>query len=90
MSERRLVALRRRVPAARRAEYDALWGRLQREATALAARAWRFQDVRDDARFIEFLEFRLPADPRAQPAAAAALHALEAAFPVDVEEWREA
>ena len=93
--ERRLLSIRRAVPAARRAEYEAAWARLHAAATGRGAHAWRFRSARVPGLYLEFLEFGAGADLRADPDAQAALRALDAAFaephpaPEAQEEWIE-
>lgn len=88
MSERRLVSIRRSVPAGRAPEYAAAWARLREAAAARGAHAWVFRAEADADARLEFIEFRPGADPRGAPAVAEALLALErlAAASV-VEEW---
>ena len=64
-SERRLVSLRRRVPADRVPSYQALWAALAATVTPLQAHAWRFVSPQDPELHLEFLEFGATADPRA-------------------------
>lgn len=86
---RRLIATRRRVEAARQAEYDGAWARAAAAAQALRAHAWRFRAAPDPALHLEFLEFAAGADPRADPALQGALQQLEALGAGMVEEWEE-
>lgn len=64
-AERRLVSLRRRVPAERDPTYRTLWATLVAAVTPLEAHAWRFVSPEDPELHLEFLEFRASADPRA-------------------------
>jgi hypothetical protein len=87
---RRLLCTRRTVDPARRTAYDAAWSDLQAAVRARGAHAWRFvAEPRPDL-FLEFLEFAAGSDPRATPAIAAALDALDREFGTGAtDEWRE-
>jgi hypothetical protein len=93
--ERRLVSIRRAVPAARRAEYDAAWARLHAAATARRAHAWRFRSADVEDVYLEFLEFGTEEDLRGDADALGAIRALHEAFgdlypaPMTLEEWIE-
>lgn len=90
-AERRLVSLRRRVPAPRRARYGELWTALVADATKAGAHAWRFVSPRDGEVHLEFLEFRADADPRAGEGTRRILRELDADVALaEVEEWLEA
>lgn len=90
-AERRLVGLRRRVPASRRARYGELWSALVADAMEAGAHAWRFVSLRDGEIHLEFLEFRADADPRAGEGTRRILRELDAEVAVaEVEEWAEA
>ena len=89
--ERRLVSLRRRVPASRRARYAELWSALEADAREAGTHAWRFASSRDGDLRLEFLEFRANADPRARDVTRRILSELDGDVAVaDVEEWVEA
>lgn len=87
--ERRLVSIRRRVPPALRARYEAAWARVHAAAVAREAHAWRFRSAEEEGLFLEFLEFRADRDPRADPEARSALEALAALGQGAAEEWTE-
>lgn len=88
--ERRLVSLRRRVPAERLGEYAELWRELAAAVTADGSHAWRFVSADDPGLHLEFLEFRADADPRSRPTVEAALDRLDRAIsPALTEEWLE-
>jgi hypothetical protein len=89
-AERRLVSLRRRVPASRQARYGELWGALAAEATKTGAHAWRFVSPGDGELHLEFLEFRADADPRRSEATQRILRQLREEAAAEVEEWVEA
>ena len=92
---RHLVSIRRHVPAARREEYDAAWGRLHAAATALDAHAWRFASADEEDVYLEFLEFGLDRDIRGAPDVVDAIRSLHEDFhdlyppPKTIEEWVE-
>jgi hypothetical protein len=96
MIERRLISIRRMVPAERRFEYETAWRELHRAATALGAHAWRFHADEVDGLFLEFLEFGTDADIRGDPEVLEAIKALHEGFhdpypmPKTIEEWIEA
>ncbi|HEX2092892.1 MAG TPA: hypothetical protein VHG28_10840 [Longimicrobiaceae bacterium] len=93
--ERRLVSIRRTVPAERRAEYDAAWGVLHTAATSRGAHAWRFRSADVADVYLEFLEFGSDSDLRADAETLDAIRALHASFgdpyptPLTLEEWIE-
>lgn len=93
--ERRLVSIRRMVPPGRRAEYDLAWGRLHAAATARGGHAWRFRCTDTDGVFLEFLEFGMDNDLRADVEVRAAIQLLHTFFgdsyppPSTLEEWIE-
>ena len=92
-TERRLVSIRRLVPADQREEYDGLWRALHGAATALGAHAWHFMSADVPDVFLEFLEFGDESDVRGDGPTLEAIRALHAAFgqpyptPVTIEEW---
>lgn len=91
--ERRLVSIRRWVPAEARDEYDAGWLRLHAAATAGGGHAWRFVSASDANLHLEFLEFAAARDLREDPEILASLQALHRSFgdpyppPRTIEEW---
>jgi hypothetical protein len=88
MNERRLISIRRSVPAARTDEYDAAWHRLNGEVVSRAAHAWRFHSAATGDLRLEFIEFEAGADPRGYAPVSAALQRLERASPASaIEEW---
>jgi hypothetical protein len=89
--ERRLVSLRRRVPGSRRERYGQLWTGLVAEATKAGAHAWRFVSPRDGDLYLEFLEFKADADPRAGEETRRILREMDAdAGVAEAEEWADA
>jgi hypothetical protein len=90
---RRLVTIRRYVPADRIPEYAEIWARLHRAATARGAHAWWFASATHRDVYIEFLEFDQESDPRGDDGLVEAIRALTAAFtemypaPLPLEEW---
>lgn len=84
---RRLVSIRRRVPAPLRDRYDQAWDELARRVSAGGAHAWRFVAAEAPDLHVEFLEFAAGADPRHDPEVAAALRVLGAVAAADAEEW---
>lgn len=90
MSSRRLVSLRRLVPAEQRAAYDAAWEEVRRCAVGQGAHAWRFASVSEAGVFLEFLEFAAESDPRLHAdVLAALLHLDQATGRASCEEWLE-
>ncbi len=93
--ERRLVSIRRTVPAERRGDYDTIWALLHAAATLRGAHAWRFRSAEVPDVYLEFLEFGTEEDLRGDPAALAAIRALHDGFgdpypmPRTLEEWIE-
>lgn len=91
--ERRLVSIRRWVPAERRDEYDTAWLRLHSAATALGGHAWRFVSASEANIYLEFLEFATDRDLRQDPEVLASLSGLHQGFgdpyppPHTLEEW---
>lgn len=90
---RRLVSIRRHVPADRIPEYAELWTALYHAATALGAHAWAFASATHRDVYVEFLEFGDDTDPRGDERVVAAIRALSLAFtelypaPLPLEEW---
>lgn len=95
MSERRLVSIRRRVPASEQSAYRSAWSELHDAATARGAHAWHFVSAESQEVVLEFLEFGADTDVREDPAVLAALQQLHARFglpgpiPKPLEEWLE-
>ncbi|MDB4950119.1 MAG: hypothetical protein JWM27_2768 [Gemmatimonadetes bacterium] len=93
--ERRLISIRRLVPAERRAEYDDTWRGLHAAVTAVGAHAWRFRSDEVEGLFLEFLEFGTDADIRAELDVLNGIKALHEGFhdpypmPRTIEEWIE-
>ncbi len=91
--ERRLVSIRRWVPAESRDEYDSAWLRLHAAATAGGGHAWRFASASEANLYLEFLEFAAARDLREEPEILASLQALHRSFgdpyppPRTIEEW---
>lgn len=89
------MSIRRGVPPARRQAYEAAWARLHAAATARGGHAWRFASTDEEDVFLEFLEFGMDNDLRADVAVRAAIQALHASFgdpyppPQTLEEWVE-
>jgi hypothetical protein len=72
-------------------EYLLAWAALRNVATAADARAWVFQGVTHEDRFIEFIEWSDPAVPLEDAALRTALAQLDAFGPAtDAAEWEEA
>jgi hypothetical protein len=92
-SLRRLVSIRRYVPADRIPEYAEAWARLHNAATERGAHAWAFASADHRDVYMEFLEFGDETDPRGDEATVAAIQALHAKFgdpypaPKTLEEW---
>lgn len=92
-SLRRLVSIRRHVPADRIPEYAEAWAVLHNAATARGAHAWAFASADHRDVYIEFLEFDGDSDVRSDPATVAAIQALHVKFgdpypaPKTLEEW---
>jgi hypothetical protein len=95
MTERRLISIRRNVPADRRFAYEAAWRELHRAVTGLSGHAWRFRSDDVDGLFLEFLEFGTDADIRGDVEVLEAIKALHEGFhdpypmPKTIEEWVE-
>lgn len=93
--ERRLISIRRAVPADERAAYDAAWEALRAAATTLGGHAWRFLSADEEDVFLEFLEFGMESDLRADPDVLGAIQELHRSFggvypiPKTIEEWIE-
>lgn len=87
---RRLVSIVRRVPAGRTADYEASWAAVRAAVEAAGSHAWGFAASGDASRRIEFLEYADGSDPRAMPAVAEALAALDRELGGDTDEWEEA
>jgi hypothetical protein len=90
MKRRRLVSLRREVPAGQLQHYAAAWRTLQSAVTETGAHAWRFVSAAYPGLHLEFLEFAAGADPRERAEIAGALAALERLAAATTEEWDEA
>jgi hypothetical protein len=92
-SLRRLVSIRRHVPADRIPEYAEAWARLHTAATARGAHAWAFASADHRDTYLEFLEFGDDSDVRSDEATLAAIQALHEKFheaypaPKTLEEW---
>jgi hypothetical protein len=90
VADRRLVSQRRTVSAGLLPLYEQRWADLHLAATALGAHAWRFVSSTDPCAYLEFIEFRAGADPRADPAVRAALRLLDEHVGASAEEeWEE-
>lgn len=88
--ERRLLVIRRRIPAAAVDRYQELWSRLAEIAAASGFHAWRFVAPEDSAHRLEFLEYEAGSDPRDHAEASAVLQRLrDEVAPPRVEEWLE-
>lgn|GEM_PF-464387 len=93
--ERRLVSIRRFVPAPLRGVYDDAWNRLHAAATARGGHAWRFHSADEEGVYLEFLEFGMESDLRQDVDVRAAIQALHVSFgdpyppPQTLEEWVE-
>ncbi|MBV9774236.1 MAG: hypothetical protein JO040_09825 [Gemmatimonadetes bacterium] len=93
--ERRLISIRRLVPADERASYDAAWDALRTAATSRGGHAWRFLSADEEDVFLEFLEFGMESDLRADPDVLSAIQELHRSFggvypiPKTIEEWVE-
>lgn len=93
MTPRRLVSIRRFVPADRIPEYAELWTTLHHAASVRGAHAWSFASVDHRDTYIEFLEFGEDSDVRSDQAVVAAIEALHRSFgepyppPRTLEEW---
>lgn len=90
MTGRRLVSIRRRVPAADADGYAGAWARARQAVEATGSHAWAFASAGDASERIEFLEFAHGSDPRDDPRVAAALDALSRAHGGTIDEWEEA
>jgi len=91
-SARRLLSVRRAVPAARLPAYARGWERVRAAAAAAGVHAWLFRAATppDTSTYLEFLEWSAAAaDPTAGPELAVALGELAAAFGGAVERWDE-
>lgn len=89
-SERRLLCLRRHVPADREQEYRALWSVLASRVAEAGSHAWRFAAPGHRAERLEFLEFEAVHDPRGDAEARGILGRLNDEIAVArVEEWLE-
>lgn len=92
-SLRRLVSIRRYVPAERIPEYAEAWAALHNAATARGAHAWAFASADHRDVYIEFLEFGDDSDVRSDTTVVAAIQALHEKFgdpyptPRTLEEW---
>ena len=96
MSERRLISIRRMVPADRRFDYESAWRSLHTAVLQTeGAHAWRFRSDEVDGLFLEFLEFGTDADVRADMEVLNGIKALHEGFhdpypiPKTIEEWIE-
>lgn len=93
--ERRLISIRRLVPADQRSAYDAAWEALRTAATARGAHAWRFLSADEEDVVLEFLEFGMEADVREDEDVLGAIQELHRSFggvypiPKTIEEWIE-
>ena len=93
MSPRRLVSIRRHVPADRIPEYAELWTALYHAATARGAHAWAFASADHRDTYLEFLEFGEDTDVRSDTRVVAAIEALHTKFgdpyptPLTLEQW---
>lgn len=87
---RRLVSIRRRVPAREAAAYAAAWSHARRAVEATGSHAWAFASTGDASERIEFLEFADGSDPRDESPVVSALDALEHAYGGTIHEWEEA
>ena len=93
--ERRLISIRRMVPAERREGYEGAWRDLHAAATAQGAHAWRFRSDEVEGLFLEFLEFGEDADIRGDMEVLNAIKALHEGWhdpypmPRTIEEWIE-
>lgn len=91
--QRRLVTIRRHVPADRIPEYAEAWTALHAAATARGAHAWAFASADHRDVYIEFLEFGDDSDVRGDPPTVAAIQVLHEKFgdpypaPKTLEEW---
>lgn len=91
--QRRLVTIRRYVPADRIPEYAEAWAVLHNAATSRGAHAWAFASADHRDVYIEFLEFGEDSDVRSDTVVVAAIQALHARFgdpypaPKTLEEW---
>jgi hypothetical protein len=92
-SPRRLVSIRRYVPADRIPEYAEAWARLHQAATALGAKAWAFASADHRDVYMEFLEFGADSELRSDARVVGAIQALHERFgeaypaPRTLEEW---
>lgn len=92
-SLRRLVSIRRHVPADRIPEYAEAWAVLHNAATARGAHAWAFASADHRDVYLEFLEFGDDTDVRSDEATVAAIQVLHAKFgepyptPLTLEQW---
>jgi hypothetical protein len=87
---RRLVSIRRRVPAAEAAGYADAWSGARQAIETTGAHAWAFASTGDASERIEFLEFADGADPRDDSRVVAALDRLWRAYGGTIDEWEEA
>ena len=94
-SLRRLVSIRRLVPADRIPEYAEAWAVLHNAATAAGAHAWAFASTDHRDVYMEFLEFGAESDVRQDTEVLAMIKSLHEAFgdpyppPQTLEEWVE-
>lgn len=87
---RRLVSIRRRVPAAEASDYAEAWSHTRRAVEATGSHAWAFASTGDASERIEFLEFADGSDPRDDSRVVSALDALGRAYGGTIHEWEEA
>ena len=83
---RRLVSIRRHVPADRIPEYAELYAALHHAAAARGAHAWAFASADHRDTYIEFLEFGDDSDVRNDTATVAAIQALTGGNGADVRQ----
>lgn len=85
-----LVSVQRRVDRTQLSRYDTAWSAFREAAVARGAKAWRFRSAEEEGLYLEFLEFRVEADPRADQEMKGALSGLEGVAEGSFEEWLDA
>lgn len=85
-----LISVRRHVENDQAGRYDTAWSHFRDAAVSKGAKAWRFHSGEEDALYLEFLEFKVEADPRQDAEMVRALADLELISSGAAEEWLDA